>query len=92
MSLRASSLARMASYSQHSSDTTYHTSVIKSRTEASIHVSRMFNHMHSNNMINRGNVSIKQSNIPYIMIQGSEKDYRAESSGIRLSIAQLLKA
>jgi hypothetical protein len=43
-------------------------------------------------MINRGNVSIKQSNIPYIMIRGSEKDYRAESSGIRLSIVQLPKA
>jgi hypothetical protein len=25
----------------------------KQRTEASIRVSRMFNHMHSNNMINR---------------------------------------
>jgi hypothetical protein len=29
-----------------------HTSVLKSRTEASIHVPRMFNHTHSNNMIN----------------------------------------
>jgi hypothetical protein len=29
-----------------------HTSVLKSRTEASIHVTRMFNHTHSNNMIN----------------------------------------
>jgi hypothetical protein len=30
-----------------------HTPVLKSRTEASIHVPRMFNHTHSNNMINR---------------------------------------
>jgi hypothetical protein len=32
----------------------------KHRTEASIHVPRMFNHMHSNNMINRLIVSNKQ--------------------------------
>jgi hypothetical protein len=30
-----------------------HNLVLKSRTEASIRVPRMFNHMHSNNMINR---------------------------------------
>jgi hypothetical protein len=30
-----------------------------------------------------------QINIPYIMTQGSEKDYRAENSGIRLSVVQL---
>jgi hypothetical protein len=30
-----------------------HTLVLKSRTEASIRVPRMFNHTHSNNMINR---------------------------------------
>jgi hypothetical protein len=30
-----------------------HTPVLKSRTEASIHVPRIFNHTHSNNMINR---------------------------------------
>jgi hypothetical protein len=30
-----------------------HTLVLKSKTEASIHVPRMLNHMHSNNMINR---------------------------------------
>jgi hypothetical protein len=45
----------------------------KHRTEASIRVPRMFNHTHSNNMINRLNVSIKQSNIPYIMTRGSKK-------------------
>jgi hypothetical protein len=33
--------------------------------------------------------SIKQSNIPYIMTRGSKKDYRAENSGIRLSVVQL---
>jgi hypothetical protein len=42
MSLRASSQARLASYSQHSSNTTCHTPVLKSRTEASIRVPRMF--------------------------------------------------
>jgi hypothetical protein len=42
MSLRASGLARLASYSQHSSDTTCHTPVVKSRTESSIRVPRMF--------------------------------------------------
>jgi hypothetical protein len=31
----------------------YHTPVPKSRTEASIHAPRMFNHTHSNNMISR---------------------------------------
>jgi hypothetical protein len=31
----------------------YHTPVLKSRTEASICVPRMFNHTHSKNMINR---------------------------------------
>jgi hypothetical protein len=36
--------------------------------------------------------SIKPSNIPYIMTQGSEKDYRAENNGIRLSVAQLPQA
>jgi hypothetical protein len=30
-----------------------HTSVLKSRIEASIHLPRMFNHTYSNNMINR---------------------------------------
>jgi hypothetical protein len=30
-----------------------HTPVLKSRTEASTRVPRMFNHTHSNNMINR---------------------------------------
>jgi hypothetical protein len=30
-----------------------HTPILKSRTEASTHVPRMFNHTHSNNMINR---------------------------------------
>jgi hypothetical protein len=30
-----------------------HTPVLKSRTEASIRVLRMFNHTHSNNMINK---------------------------------------
>jgi hypothetical protein len=30
-----------------------HTPVLKSRTEASIRVPKMFNHTHSNNMINR---------------------------------------
>jgi hypothetical protein len=69
-----------------------HTRILKSRTEASIRLPRMFNHTHSNNMTNRWNVSIKQSNIPYIMTQGSEKDYRAENSRIRLSIAQLPQA
>jgi hypothetical protein len=53
MSLRASSLTRLASYSQHSSDITCHTLVLESRTEASIRVPRMFNHTHINNMINR---------------------------------------
>jgi hypothetical protein len=61
-------------------------------TEASIRVPRMFNHTHSNNMINRRNVSIKQSNISYIMTWGSEKDYRAENSEIRLSVVQLPQA
>jgi hypothetical protein len=42
MSLRVSGLARLASYGQHSSDTTCHTLVLKSRTEASICVPRMF--------------------------------------------------
>jgi hypothetical protein len=32
---------------------TGHTPVLKSRTKASMHVPRMFNHTHSNNMINR---------------------------------------
>jgi hypothetical protein len=73
MSLRASSLARLASYSQHSSDTTCNTPVLKSRTEASIRVPRMFNPTHSNNILNRWNVSIKQSNIPYIMTRGLKK-------------------
>jgi hypothetical protein len=54
MSLREIVLARLVSYSQHSSDTTCHTLGLKKhRTEASIHVLRMFNHKHSNNMINR---------------------------------------
>jgi hypothetical protein len=35
---------------------------------------------------------IKQSNIPYIMTRGSEKDYRVENSGIRLSVVQLPQA
>jgi hypothetical protein len=34
-------------------DHCYHTPVLKSRTKASIRVPRMFNHTHSNNMINR---------------------------------------
>jgi hypothetical protein len=38
------------------------------------------------------NVSIKPSNIPYIMTRGFEKDYRAENIGIRLSVAQLSQA
>jgi hypothetical protein len=53
MSLRATVLARLASYIQHSSDTTSHTPVLRNRTEASIRVPRMFNHTHDNNMINR---------------------------------------
>jgi hypothetical protein len=64
----------------------------KHRTEVYIHVPRMFNHMHSNNMINRCNVSITQSNIPYIMTRGSEKDYLAENNRIRLSVVQLPQA
>jgi hypothetical protein len=32
---------------------------------------------------------IKQSNIPYIMNRGPEKDYGAENNGIRLSVVQL---
>jgi hypothetical protein len=37
-----SGLVRLASYCQHRFDTTCHTPVLKSRTEASIHVPRMF--------------------------------------------------
>jgi hypothetical protein len=37
-----SGLARLAFYSQHTSDTTCHTLVLKSRIEASIRVPRMF--------------------------------------------------
>jgi hypothetical protein len=70
-----------------------HTPVLKKhRTETSIRVPGMFNHTHRNNMINRWNVSIKKSNIPYIMTRGSEKDYTAENSGIKLSVAQLPQA
>jgi hypothetical protein len=47
------------------------------------------NHTYSNNMLNWWNVLIKQSNISYIMTRGSKKDYRAENSGIKLSIVQL---
>jgi hypothetical protein len=43
MFLRASGLARLASYSQHGSDTTRHTPFRDSGNEASIHVPRMFN-------------------------------------------------
>jgi hypothetical protein len=43
MSLRASGLARLASYSQHGSDTTCHTPFHDSGNEASIRVPRMFN-------------------------------------------------
>jgi hypothetical protein len=64
----------------------------KHRTEASIRVPRMFNHTNSNNMINRWNILIKQSNILYIMTWGSEKDYIAENNGIRLSVVQLPQA
>jgi hypothetical protein len=42
MSLRVTVQARLASYSQHSSDTTCHTLVLGNRTEASIRVLRMF--------------------------------------------------
>jgi hypothetical protein len=35
---------------------------------------------------------IKQSNIPYIKTRGSEKDYRAKNSGVRLSVVQLPQA
>jgi hypothetical protein len=42
MSLRASGLARLASYGQHGSDTTCHTPFRESRNEASIRVPRMF--------------------------------------------------
>jgi hypothetical protein len=35
---------------------------------------------------------IKQSNISYIMTRGSEKDYRAENNGFRLSVVQLPQA
>jgi hypothetical protein len=42
MSLRVFGLARLASYGQHGSDTTYHTLVQEGRTEASIHVPGMF--------------------------------------------------
>jgi hypothetical protein len=37
-----SGLVRLASYNQHRSNTTCHTPVVKSRTEASICVPRMF--------------------------------------------------
>jgi hypothetical protein len=63
--------------------------VLKSRTEVFIRLLMMFNHKHSNNMINRWNILIKQSNISYIMTQWSEKDYRAENSEIILNVAQL---
>jgi hypothetical protein len=43
MSLSASGLARLAYYGQHSSDTTCHTPVRESGTEAYIHVPGMFN-------------------------------------------------
>jgi hypothetical protein len=43
-------------------------------------------------MINRRNVSIKQSNISYIMIRWSEKDYRAGNNEIKLSVVQLSQA
>jgi hypothetical protein len=42
MSLRASGLARLASYGQHGSDTTCHTLFWESRNKASIRVPRMF--------------------------------------------------
>jgi hypothetical protein len=42
MSLRASGLARLASYGQHGFDTTCHTLFQESRNEASIRVPRMF--------------------------------------------------
>jgi hypothetical protein len=61
MSLRASGLARMTSYGQHSSDTTCHTPVRESGTEASIRVPRMFNSHDSDNMIQM-QCSIKHSN------------------------------
>jgi hypothetical protein len=32
------------------------------------------------------NVLTKQSNISYIMTRGSDKDYRVENSGIKLSV------
>jgi hypothetical protein len=43
MSLRASGLDRLASHSQHGSDTTCHTPFRDSGNEASIHVPKMFN-------------------------------------------------
>jgi hypothetical protein len=42
MSLRATVLARLASYGQQSSDTSCHTPALRNRTEASIRVPRMF--------------------------------------------------
>jgi hypothetical protein len=42
MSLGASGLTRLASYGQHSSDTTCHTPVREGRIEASICVHKMF--------------------------------------------------
>jgi hypothetical protein len=43
MSLRASGLAGLASYSQHGSDTTCHTPFRDSENKATIRVPRMFN-------------------------------------------------
>jgi hypothetical protein len=92
MSLRAIVLARLASYSQHSSDTTCHIPVLRNRTEASIRVPRMFK-SHACQQYDKQMKCYKQTSIiSYIMTQGSEKDYISASSRIKLSVAQLPQA
>jgi hypothetical protein len=75
MSLRATVLARLASYSQHSFDTTCHTPFRDSRNEASIRVPRMF-HSHVWQQYDKQiPCSVIQVLIHYRMTLGSKENY-----------------